>query len=125
MANEIRTIVERLNDAPFNLNLTLAAFDEKSPFELLEVVNLVMGELSAVHKIDLRDETPEKTINRWATRAHACGRLDSIAASRVSARTGKRGRAEATRALAASRPPRPVSWASRGFSRGSACGRTA
>lgn len=69
MASEIHVIVERLNDAPFNLQLTLAAFDEKSPFELLEVVNLVMGHLSDEHKIDLRDETPERTINRCVRHA--------------------------------------------------------
>ena len=32
-------IVDRLNDQPFQMSLTMVAFDEKSPFELLEVVN--------------------------------------------------------------------------------------
>lgn len=40
------------------------AFDEKSPFELLEIVNLIMANLSDDHKVDLRDETPEATANR-------------------------------------------------------------
>jgi hypothetical protein len=73
MATEIHVIVERLNDAPFNLNLSLASFDEKSPFELLEIVNLVMAHLSDVHRIDLRDETPERTINRCARRGRGLG----------------------------------------------------
>jgi intraflagellar transport protein 81 len=57
-------IVERLNEPPFQMNLTMVAFDEKSPFELLEVVNEVMAHLSAQHKVDLRDETPESTATR-------------------------------------------------------------
>ena len=32
-------IVDRLNEPPFGMRLTLVAFDEKSPFELLEIVN--------------------------------------------------------------------------------------
>eukprot|EP00307_Rebecca_sp_RCC1486_P005241 CAMPEP_0119428792 /NCGR_PEP_ID=MMETSP1335-20130426/41084_1 /TAXON_ID=259385 /ORGANISM="Chrysoculter rhomboideus, Strain RCC1486" /LENGTH=240 /DNA_ID=CAMNT_0007454491 /DNA_START=79 /DNA_END=797 /DNA_ORIENTATION=+ len=62
--SEINVIVDRLNDLPFQLGLSLASFDEKSPFELLEIVNMVMGYLSDVHRVDLRDETPERTINR-------------------------------------------------------------
>jgi len=46
------------------MGLTLVAFDEKTPFELLEVVNALMSQLSAEHRIDLRDETPEATANR-------------------------------------------------------------
>jgi len=64
MSSEIAVIVERLNDVPFQMGLSLASFDEKSPFELLEIVNMVMGFLSEQHKVDLRDETPERTINR-------------------------------------------------------------
>jgi hypothetical protein len=57
-------IVERLNEPPFNMRLTLVAFDEKSPFELLEIVNAIMAVLSTEHQIDLRDETPDATANR-------------------------------------------------------------
>ena len=57
-------IVERLNEPPFNMRLTLVAFDEKSPFELLEIVNAIMAQLSTEHQIDLRDETPDATANR-------------------------------------------------------------
>mmetsp|Transcript_24055 Transcript_24055/g.52509 ORF Transcript_24055/g.52509 Transcript_24055/m.52509 type:complete len:690 (+) Transcript_24055:253-2322(+) len=61
---EIQFIVDRLNEPPFSMGLSLVAFDEKSPFELLEIVNTIMGHLSAEHKIDLRDETPEGTATR-------------------------------------------------------------
>ena len=37
------------------MQLTMVAFDEKSPFELLEVVNMVMADLSSQHSVDLRD----------------------------------------------------------------------
>ena len=57
-------IVDRLNDQPFGMTLTMVAFDEKSPFELLEVVNEVMAHLSSQHRIDLRDETPDATAQR-------------------------------------------------------------
>lgn len=61
---EIQFIVERLNEPPFSMGLSLVMFDEKTPFELLEIVNLLMAQLSAEHRIDLRDETPEATANR-------------------------------------------------------------
>ena len=61
---ELQFIVDRLNDQPFAMNLTMVALDEKTPFELLEVVNAVMAHLSSQHNIDLRDETPEATATR-------------------------------------------------------------
>jgi len=57
-------IVDRLNEPPFGMRLTRVAFDEKSPFELLEIVNAIMAQLSSEHQIDLRDETPDATANR-------------------------------------------------------------
>ena len=62
--NELQFIVDRLNEPPFHMNLTMVAFDEKSPFELLEVVNEVLANLSTQHRCDLRDETPEATAKR-------------------------------------------------------------
>ena len=44
-------IVDRLNEPPFNMRLTLVAFDEKSPFELLEIVNAIMAQLSTEHQV--------------------------------------------------------------------------
>jgi hypothetical protein len=62
--SDIHYIVDRLNEPPFAMQLSLVAFDEKSPFELLEIVNSVMREISASHSANLRDETPEATANR-------------------------------------------------------------
>ena len=64
MSEHLQFVVERLNEPPFQMGLTLVAFDEKTPFELLEIVNGLMAHLSAEHRIDLRDETPEATANR-------------------------------------------------------------
>ena len=59
-------IVSRLNEPPFEMRLTLAAFDEKSPYELIEVINAVMAHLSVENRVKLRDETPEATLARMA-----------------------------------------------------------
>ena len=61
---ELQFIVDRLNEPPFQMSLTIVAFDEKTPFELLEVVNMVMADLSSQHSVDLRDETPDATATR-------------------------------------------------------------
>ena len=63
--SELRTIVDRLNGHPFNKDLTLVAFDELSPFELLQLVNEVLTHLDDRHGIDLRDEEPSVTAARW------------------------------------------------------------
>ena len=63
--SELRTIVDRLNGHPFNKDLTLVAFDELSPFELLELVNEVLTHLDDRHGVDLRDEEPSVTAARW------------------------------------------------------------
>jgi intraflagellar transport protein 81 len=57
--------VDRLNGHPFNKDLTLVAFDELSPFELLELVNEVLTHLDDRHGVDLRDEEPSVTAARW------------------------------------------------------------
>jgi len=62
--SNIHYIVDRLNEPPFAMQLSLVAFDEKSPFELLEIVNSVMRDISPAHATNLRDETPEATANR-------------------------------------------------------------
>jgi intraflagellar transport protein 81 len=46
------------------MNLSNVAFDEKSPFELLEVMNAIFAHLSKDHAVDLRDETPDSTATR-------------------------------------------------------------
>ena len=57
--------MDRLNGHPFNKDLTLVAFDELSPFELLELVNEVLTHLDDRHGVDLRDEEPSVTAARW------------------------------------------------------------
>eukprot|EP00944_MAST-04C_sp_MAST-4C-sp1_P002948 g2948.t1 len=63
--SELRTIVDRLNGHPFQKDLTLVAFDELSPFELLQLVNEVLTHLDDRHNVDLRDEEPAVTGARW------------------------------------------------------------
>jgi len=49
---------------PEQEQLTLWSFDEKTNFELLELLNLVLGQIDDAHKIDIRDETQDKTALR-------------------------------------------------------------
>ena len=62
--SEIQFICQQLNEPPFLMNLSNVAFDEKSPFELLEVMNAIFAHLSKDHAVDLRDETPDSTATR-------------------------------------------------------------
>ena len=38
-----KEIVARLNGEPFSMNLSLVTFDEKEPFELMEILNAVLA----------------------------------------------------------------------------------
>ncbi|KAF0696267.1 Aste57867_12965 [Aphanomyces stellatus] len=62
---ELQLIVEKLNKEPFNHNFTLVAFDEKSNFELLQVLNEVFAEMDSRHKVDIRDELDEQRTYRF------------------------------------------------------------
>jgi hypothetical protein len=54
---EIKEIVQNLNSPPFNMDLSLVSFDEKTPIELLELLNEVLGYLDSKHKeVDIREE---------------------------------------------------------------------
>jgi len=67
----LRTIVDELNKPPFKKRLTLVTFDEKTPFELLQILNDVLEYLDPVHgKVDLRDEPQEQTGTRIAQFLH-------------------------------------------------------
>jgi len=57
--NELRQIVGVLNQQPFNMALTLVSFDEKSPYELIEIINIIFSFLDSTKKLDLKKETPE------------------------------------------------------------------
>jgi len=49
---------------PDKEQLTLWNFDEKTNFELLELLNTVLGTIDASHRLDIRDETQDKTATR-------------------------------------------------------------
>ncbi|OQR98409.1 Intraflagellar Transport Protein 81 [Achlya hypogyna] len=63
--SELQLIVEKLNKEPFNHNFTLVAFDEKSNFELLQILNEVFAEMDSRHNIDIRDELDEQRTYRY------------------------------------------------------------
>ena len=63
--SELQLIVEQLNKEPFRLGLTLVAFDEKSNFELLQILNQVLTEIDSKHNVDLRAETDEARVYRY------------------------------------------------------------
>ncbi|DAZ95015.1 TPA: hypothetical protein N0F65_003641 [Lagenidium giganteum] len=63
--SELQLIVEHLNKEPFRLGLTLVAFDEKSNFELLQILNEVFTEIDQKHNVDLRNEADEQRAFRY------------------------------------------------------------
>ncbi|KDO31490.1 hypothetical protein SPRG_04104 [Saprolegnia parasitica CBS 223.65] len=63
--SELQLIVEKLNKEPFNHNFTLVAFDEKSNFELLQILNEVFAAMDSRHNVDLRDELDEQRTYRY------------------------------------------------------------
>lgn len=64
---EIKAIVDGLNQDPFNKGLTLVAFDELSPLDLLVMLNEVLAHLSSDHEVDMRQEPPDQTALRIGT----------------------------------------------------------
>lgn len=56
-AGLVAEIVSLLNRPPFSRDLTLVAFDEMSPFDLLSLLNDVFVHLDKRHKVDMRDES--------------------------------------------------------------------
>lgn len=67
MSQQIRFIVEKLNEPPFTKRFNLVTFDALDSFNLLQVLNNVLAEVSPEHKIDLREEQPEQTAVRILT----------------------------------------------------------
>ena len=58
-------MVDGLNKPPFMCHLSLVEFDDKAPFELLELLNRVFADLDQVHAgIDLQKEIQEKQQDR-------------------------------------------------------------
>ncbi|KNC50567.1 intraflagellar transport 81 [Thecamonas trahens ATCC 50062] len=67
-SSELQFIVERLASPPFNERLSLVTLDEKSPFELVELLNKVVAELNGrEHTPNVRNEAPEVTGSRMAS----------------------------------------------------------
>jgi intraflagellar transport protein 81 len=62
---ELREIIGWLNKKPFELNFTLVSFDELGANESLELVNSIFAKLDKKHDIKLKDEGPEKTLERF------------------------------------------------------------
>ncbi|KAJ8561653.1 hypothetical protein ON010_g8028 [Phytophthora cinnamomi] len=65
--SELQLIVENLNKDPFRLGLTLVAFDEKSNFELLQILHEVFVEIDPTRHsgVDLRAEADEVRAQRY------------------------------------------------------------
>lgn len=61
---ELQMIVQYLNNAPFNLGLTLVTFHGKTPLQLLQLVNDVYAYFDPTHKQDLRDEDRAQSAER-------------------------------------------------------------
>ena len=64
MNQQLRYIVDTLNQPPYNRRFNLVTFDSLDSFSLLQVLNDVLAEISYEHKIDLREEPPEQTAIR-------------------------------------------------------------
>ena len=64
MSQQHRLIVEKLNQPPFSKRYNLVTFDALEAFNLLQVLNDVLAEISPEHKLDLREELPEQTALR-------------------------------------------------------------
>ncbi len=64
MNQQLRFIVDSLNQPPYNKRFNLVSFDSLDSFSLLQVLNDVLSEASPEHKIDLREEPPEQTAIR-------------------------------------------------------------
>lgn len=67
MSQQIRFIVDKLNEPPFSRRFNLVSFDALEAFSLLQLLNDVLAEISPEHKIDLRQEHPEQTAVRILT----------------------------------------------------------
>uniref|UniRef100_A0A7S0WQ24 IFT81 calponin homology domain-containing protein n=1 Tax=Chlamydomonas leiostraca TaxID=1034604 RepID=A0A7S0WQ24_9CHLO len=62
---DIHYIVDKLNQPPFQYNLTLLSFSEKTPQELLQLVSDIFTQISPKHqKVDISKEDPDNTVDR-------------------------------------------------------------
>jgi len=73
MAAQLKEIVDRLNAEPFCCDLSLVGFDEKDPFELMDILKKVLVYLDPKHDVDLREEKPDAMYQRIAEFLHILG----------------------------------------------------
>eukprot|EP00933_Yihiella_yeosuensis_P070707 TRINITY_DN78861_c0_g1_i1.p1 TRINITY_DN78861_c0_g1~~TRINITY_DN78861_c0_g1_i1.p1 ORF type:complete len:674 (-),score=203.39 TRINITY_DN78861_c0_g1_i1:112-2133(-) len=73
MAAQLKEIVDRLNAEPFNCDLSLVVFDEKEPFELMEILKKVLVYLDTKHDVDQREEKPDAMYQRISEFLHILG----------------------------------------------------
>ncbi|MEE6503954.1 hypothetical protein FKM82_005026 [Ascaphus truei] len=64
MSNQLKFIVEKLNNEPFKKNYNLITFDSLEPMQLLQVLNDVLAEVDPKHSVDIREEMPDQTAKR-------------------------------------------------------------
>ncbi|KAF5832625.1 hypothetical protein DUNSADRAFT_11442 [Dunaliella salina] len=58
-------IVDKLNQPPFNCNLSLLSFSDQSPQQLLQLVSDVFTQISPKHqKVDVSREDPDAMVER-------------------------------------------------------------
>ncbi|KAI6191546.1 IFT81-CH domain-containing protein [Aphelenchoides bicaudatus] len=62
--NMLQVIVQGLNAAPFNKNLSMVTFDSMSPERLLQALSDVLCWIQNVNEIDIRSEAPDETAMR-------------------------------------------------------------
>ena len=64
MSEQIKIIIQALNQPPFSRNYNLITFDDLEPLALLQALNDVLSHLSPQHEIDIRQEEPKATALR-------------------------------------------------------------
>ncbi|XP_029422467.1 intraflagellar transport protein 81 homolog isoform X6 [Nannospalax galili] len=64
MSDQIKFIVDNLNNEPFKKNYNLITFDSLGPMQLLQVLNDVLSEIDSKQDVDIREEMPEQTAKR-------------------------------------------------------------
>ncbi|NXA37359.1 IFT81 protein, partial [Eudromia elegans] len=64
MSDQIKFIVEKLNQEPFKKSYNLITFDSLESMQLLQLLSDVLGEIDPKHAVDIREEMPEQTAKR-------------------------------------------------------------
>lgn len=64
MSEQLKFIVDCLNETPYQKNLNLISFDSLQPIQLLQILNDVMTEINPQHASDVREEDPEQRVMR-------------------------------------------------------------